>query len=96
MGHALATLWTDTEPNIIGGLVVAAFGVVSGYAVRGMIRYSRLKDDVDELKTDVRWIKHEVKKQSPNGRDTNNSGDLIYRIAEKLGAVVPDIPHEGH
>lgn len=33
-----------------------------------------------------------VKKLLPNGHDTNEPGDLQYRIAEKLGVVVDELP----
>ena len=31
-----------------------------------------------------------IKTLMPNGKDTNNTGDLNYRMAEKLGVIVED------
>jgi len=48
------------------------------------------------LVTRVASIEDTLKKQSPNGGDTNNMGDLILRMAREQGVVLDDSGMEKH
>ena len=45
---------------------------------------------------DINEIKIDVKKLLKNGLTSNDTGDMIYRMGEKLGVVLPEgpIPHD--
>ena len=48
-----------------------------------------------DIKVKLDELHDMVKTLMPNGKNTNNTGDLNYRIAEKLGVVLPEEP-DGH
>jgi hypothetical protein len=45
---------------------------------------------LNDLTTDMAFVVDIAKRSQPNGQNTNDSGDLIARIADKLGVLLPD------
>ena len=59
--------------------------------VDALVRNEKRRDEfLDVLLRQVDATAQEVKKQSPNGENTNDAGDLIMRMARQQGVVLPD------
>ena len=58
-------------------------------------RMAALEAGQADIKVKLDELHGMVKTLMPNVKNTNNTGDLNYRIAEKLGVVLPEEP-DGH
>ena len=95
----------NSEADIaeIGAVTAGFLGFVAGRVMRA-VRHRQeerdareeMKRTVDTLVADMSTVKvsledltEKIGRLSPNGRDTDNLGDLVARMAEKMGVLGP-------
>jgi hypothetical protein len=67
---------------------LAILNEISAYKIEHGNQVTAIAASVDEIKTQVKDVGDMVLKTVKNGLTSNDTGDMIYRIGQKMGVVV--------